>query len=153
MDSGEDERFDLPKGSSDCHVHIYGPYDRFPPQNVGRFSPARPFPVESLLALWNSIGVERGVIVHALGAGGENEVTLDALRRYPERLRAVAVLRHDVADRRLDELTDAGFRGCRINLLRQDGKPVFHGGMNFNDLVALAPRLAERGWHAQLWIE
>lgn len=42
----------------------------------------------------------------------------------------------------------------RINLLYQDGKPVLSGGgMNLDDLKALAPRIAERGWHAQLWIE
>lgn len=153
MAAASGTEFKFPEGSSDCHVHIYGPYDRFPSQSEGRFSPVQPFPVETLFAMWDSIGVARGVIVHALAAGGENEVTLDALRRYPARLRGVAILKRDVTDRRLDELTDAGFKGCRINLLRQDGKPVSSGGMSFDDLTALAPRLAERGWHAQLWIE
>ena len=143
----------FPDGSCDCHVHIYGPYDRFPATSEGRFSPTQANPVESLFALWDSIGVSRGVIVHALGAGGDNEVTLDALRRFPKRLRGVAILKPDVSDRRLDEMTDAGFKGVRINLLRQDGKPVSSGGMNLDDLKALAPRLAERKWHAQLWIE
>lgn len=143
----------LPEGSSDCHVHIYGPFDRFPAQSEGRFSPTEANPVELLFALWDRIGVARGVIVHALAAGADNEVTLDALRRYPERLRGVAILKRDVSDRRLDELTGAGFKGARINLLKQDGKVVSTGGMNLEDLMTLAPRLAERGWHAQLWIE
>ena len=147
------KNFRLPDGSCDCHVHIYGPYDRFPVAEEGRFTPTQPNPVESLFAMWELIGVSRGVIVHALAAGPDNEVTLDALRRYPNRLRGVAVLQPDVTDRRLDEMTDAGFKGARVNMLRQDGKPVSAGGMDFEGLKAIAPRLAERGWHAQLWIE
>lgn len=147
------EKFELPNGSCDCHVHIYGPYDRFPAKREGRFTPTQENPVESLFAMWDAIGISRGVIVHALAAGGDNEVTEDALRRHPKRLRGVAVLQPDVTDRRLDELTDAGFKGARINLLRQDGKPVSSGGMDYDGLMTIAPRLAERGWHAQLWIE
>lgn len=143
----------LPEGSCDCHVHIYGPFDRFPAETEGRFAPAKAFPVESLFALWDAIGVARGVIVHASNAGAENEVTLEALRRYPDRLRGVAVLHGDVSDRQLDTLTDAGFKGVRINLLRQDGRVVSSKGASLDDLKALAPRLAERGWHAQLWVE
>ncbi|MFT3804179.1 MAG: amidohydrolase family protein [Burkholderiaceae bacterium] len=144
----------LPEGSCDCHVHIYGPYDRFPPDRTGRFAPTRPFPVEDLFEMWDSIGVAKGVIVHANNAGADNEVTLDALRRYPDRLRGVAILHADATDQRLDELTAAGFKGVRINLLRQDGRFVASGaGAGLDDLQALAPRLAERGWHAQLWIE
>src|ERR1700753_3498394 len=142
VESGMTSKF--PQGSCDCPVHIYGPYDRFPAQSEGRFSPKQPFPVETLFEVWDSIGISRGVIVHALAAGADNEVTLDALRRYPDKLRAVAILRSDVTDRRLDELTDAGFKGVRINLLRQDGKPVSSGGMTLDDLKALAPRIAER---------
>lgn len=143
----------LPPGSCDCHVHIYGPFDRFPAEFGGRFSPSQEFPVEMLFKVWESIGVSRGVIVHAGNAGMDNEVTLDALRRFPDRLRAVAILKPDVTDKRLDEMTRAGFKGVRINLLRQDGKPVASGGMSLDDLRALAPRIAERGWHAQLWVE
>jgi 2-pyrone-4,6-dicarboxylate lactonase len=153
MPSVEQEQFKLPDGSCDCHVHIYGPYDRFPAAQEGKFSPTQENPVESLFAMWDKIGVARGVIVHALAAGRDNEVTENALRRYPERLRGVAILQPDISDRRLDELTSAGFRGARINLLRQDGKPVSSGGMDYEGLIAIAPRLAERGWHAQLWIE
>lgn len=143
----------FPPGSCDCHVHIYGPYDRFPVQTEGRFTPTQAFPVETLFSVWDAIGIARGVIVHALAAGADNEVTLEALRRFPDKLRAVAILQTSVTDRRLDEMTQAGFKGVRINLLRQDGKPVSTGGMTLDDLKALAPRLAERGWHAQLWVE
>lgn len=143
----------LPQGSVDCHVHLYGPFARFPRGEEGRFTPTREWPVESLFSHWDSLGIARGVIVHAVGGGIDHEVTLDALRRYPDRLRAVAVLERDVSDRRLDEMTDAGVRGARINMLRQDGKPVSAYGMGLEDLKAVAPRLAERGWHAQLWIE
>jgi predicted TIM-barrel fold metal-dependent hydrolase len=149
----ENQKYRLPANSADCHVHIYGPFDRFPPAKEGRFSPTGETPVEALFALWDSMGIARGVIVHALGAGGDNEATLDALQRYPQRLRGVALITPDITDRRLDVLTDAGFKGVRINLLRQDGKPVSSGGMSLDDLIALAPRLAERKWHAQLWIE
>jgi 2-pyrone-4,6-dicarboxylate lactonase len=145
------KNFRLPDGSCDCHVHIYGPYERFPAAEDGRFTPTQPNPVESLFAMWESIGISRGVIVHALAAGPANEVTLDALRRYPERLRGVAVLQPDVIDRRLDEMTDAGFKGARINMLLQDGKPVSAGGMDFRGLEG--DRAAARGWHAKLWIE
>ena len=144
---------ELPAGSSDCHVHVYGPFDRFPPAQAGRFSPAKESPVEKLLGMWDAIGISRGVIAHALGAGEGNRVTLDALRRHPDRLRGVALVKADISDAELDELTDAGFKGVRINMLRQDGKPVSSEGMKYEDLLALAPRLAERNWHAQLWIE
>lgn len=143
----------LPQGSCDCHVHIYGPSHRYPVQREGKFAPQEDFPVDRLMDVWSAIGVSRGVIVHSNYAGRDHEVTLDALRRFPDRLRGIAVLDRDVSDSRLDELTDAGFKGIRVNLLRQDGKIVQTGGTTFEDLQSLAPRLAERGWHAQLWIE
>lgn len=148
-----DTQIRLPDGSCDCHFHIYGPFERFPAGSEGRFTPARPFAIEDAFALWDRIGVTRGVIVHAVGAGEDNAVTFDALRRFPDRLRATAILRPDVSDRRLDELTDAGFKAVRVTMIRQDGKPVSTLGTSFDDLVELAPRLAERGWHAQIWIE
>lgn len=143
----------LPNGSCDCHVHIYGPYDRFPASLEGKFAPRKPFPVEDLFQMWDAIGVSRGVIVHANNAGPDNLVTLDALKRFPDKLRGVAVLDANTSDKVLDELTDAGFRGFRINLLRQDGQVVYSSGATLDDLKSLAPRVAERGWHAQLWVE
>ena len=119
---------EFPDGSCDCHVHIYGPFDRFPVDYSGKFAPKQEFPVEMLFDVWKSIGISRGVIVHAGNAGSDNEVTLEALKRFPDKLRAVAILNQDVTDKRLDELTDAGFKGVRINLLFQDGKPVLSGG-------------------------
>ena len=149
----ESEIVTLPTGSTDCHVHVYGPYARFPAVHEGKFAPLRETPVESLLALWDGMGIARGVIVHALAAGADNAVTLDAIRRHRDRLRGVALLKPDVSERALDELSEAGFRGVRINLLRQDGKAVSSGGMTLDDLLVLSPRLAARGWHVQLWIE
>ena len=40
----------------------------------------------------------------------------------------------------------------RVNLLRQGGRKLYAGGAGLDTLEALAPRIAERGWHAQVWI-
>ena len=148
----------LPPGSCDCHVHIYGPFDRFPPDATtpelwDRFLPTREYPVELLFEMWNDIGISRGVIAHFGDEQSDNAVTYDALRRYPDKLRGIATIKRDISDKRLDELSDAGFRGVRVNMLRQDGRPVLAIGTTYEDLKSLAPRIAERGWHAQLWIE
>ncbi len=143
----------LPEGSCDCHFHIYGPFDRFPHGDEGRFTPERVFSIEDAFSMWDRNGASRGVIVHAVGSGEDNAVTYDALRRYPGRLRATAILRPDMSDKRLDELTDAGFKAVRVTMIRQDGKPVSTLGTSYDDFKQLAPRIAERGWHAQLWIE
>ena len=55
----------LPEGSCDCHFHIYGPFDRFPQQQEGRFTPSQVFSVEDAFAMWERTGATRGVIVHA----------------------------------------------------------------------------------------
>ena len=83
--------YSLPDGSCDCHFHIYGPFARFPAAREGRFTAARPSPIEDAVGVWDRLGVTRGVIVHAVGSGEDNAVTYDALRRYPDRLRAVAI--------------------------------------------------------------
>lgn len=143
----------LPEGSIDCHFHIYGPFDKFPKGDEGKFSVTTPFTAEDALAHLETMGASRGVIVHAVGSGEDNAVTYDALRRYPDRFRGTAILRPDVSDKRLDELTDAGFKAVRLTMIRQDGKPVSTKGTSFEDFQSLAPRLKERGWHAQIWIE
>lgn len=144
----------FPPGSWDCHCHIYGPFDRFAPGAFSDYTPPAATTVEDLFALWQTLGIERGVIVHALAAGADNAVTRDALLRYPDRLRGIAVLPDPaVPNAVLDDLTAAGFRGMRVNLLRQGGRQLYTGGAGLETLEALAPRIAERGWHAQIWIE
>jgi 2-pyrone-4,6-dicarboxylate lactonase len=120
-----------------------GPFDRFPAGSEGRFSVTRPFAIEDAFAIWDKLGITRGVIVHAVGSGEDNAVTYDALRRYPDRLRAVAILRPDVPDRRLDELTEAGFKAVRVTMIRQDGKPVSTLGTSYesSDLADAAAEL------------
>ncbi|SDW23571.1 Predicted metal-dependent hydrolase, TIM-barrel fold [Albimonas donghaensis] len=142
----------FPEGTADCHVHIYGPFDKYPEVPISEYK-SPDAPVERLLALWDGLGIARGVIVHARSAGRDGQVTLDALKAHPDRLRGVAVFEDEVTDARLDEMTEAGFRGVRINMMQLDGKRLYQGGMGLEDLARLAPRLAERGWHAQIWAE
>lgn len=147
----EQRRYPFPEGAADCHVHVFGPVERFPIAPSG-YTPPDDTPVEALFAMWDRFGIARGVIVHALTAGPDNAATEDALRRFPDRLRGIALLSPDVSEARLDALTEAGFRGVRINLMRQGGRKLYSGGMTIDDLIALAPRIAARGWHAQIWV-
>ena len=130
----------VPPGACDTHVHVFGPYDRFPLAEDRSYTPVEA-PVEAFVAHLDALGFERGVIVTASAQGTDNGAMLDALRRYPTRFRGVAVLPPETTDRTLDEMTAAGVRGLRLNLLRSAaGERTYRNGVGYT-----ASRRSARG--------
>src|SRR3546814_4297980 len=73
-----------------------------------RSDPDAPFDVEDSTfedarRLHETLGIERGVIVHSLVQGRTYEYLLNALSRDPEHLRAVAMPAPDITDRERSE--------------------------------------------------
>lgn len=145
--------FKAPAGACDSHAHVFGPYPRFPLAEDRSYTPAE-YPAAAFIAHLDQLGLERGVLVtaSASGTGVGNAVVIDALRQYPTRLRGVAVPAADTTDAELDAWHDAGVRGARFNLYQVDGHAVYRNGAGIEVLEAIAPRMRERGWHAQIWI-
>ena len=137
--------FDLPTGAWDTHIHAIGAFERFPLAVERSYTPA-PVPIEAYVDLMDAVGIARAVLVQPSIYGTDNGAMVDALGRYPDRFRGVAVVAGDVPDATLDALDAAGVRGVRANLLNR-------GGISLAEATALAPRLAARGWHLQLQID
>jgi predicted TIM-barrel fold metal-dependent hydrolase len=143
--------FTLPRGACDAHAHVFGPFDRFPLADDRSYTPGE-HPSDDFVAHLDRLGFERGVLVTASASGTDNGAVLQALERYPQRLRGVVVTTDETSDDELDRWHALGVRGVRANLFQRDGHAVYRNGVGLEALEALAPRLAERGWHAQIWI-
>lgn len=131
----------LPEYACDCHVHVFGPPERFPYAADRRYTPD-PRPREDLFALHDRLGISRGVIVQANCHGTDNTVVLDAIAARPEAYRGVALVGFDIRDDELDRLHEGGIRGIRFNFVPHLGLPPEPA-----DLSAIAPKIIERGWH------
>jgi 2-pyrone-4,6-dicarboxylate lactonase len=134
--------FQLPRGTCDCHVHVFGPQAQFP------FSPDRSYTpedctLEDLEKLHGILGVDRAVIVHGGAHGTDNSATLAALDRRPEKLRGVAVIPSGLPRKELEEMHRRGMRGCRMST-------VVSGGASFAHLKPLAEETFDLGWHLVL---
>lgn len=142
----------LPAGATDCHVHLFGPADRFPYAEGRGYTPPDA-PLEHLLALQDRLGLSRAVLVQGNAHGYDNAVLLDALAREPARLRGVAITdeRVDAAElRRWDAL---GMRGLRFHIFAPGKAPGYRRGVGIETLRHFAPTLRALGWHAQIWCE
>lgn len=144
-------QFALPTGAWDCHAHVFGPYADYPLADERSYTPPEQ-PAERYLAHLDRFGFAHGVLVTASATGTDNRSVTDALERVPGRLRGVIVPASDSTDEQLDRWTAAGVRGVRVNLLRKAGQAVYRNGIGLEQLQHLAPRLACRGWHVQVWI-
>ena len=94
--------FEVPAGACDCHVHVFGPYDRFPLWPGRRYTPG-PASVEDLLALQRALGL----VARGRGAGepaGHGQ-------RVPDRRPAASARRRLAGARRCgDRPSDDGRR-------------------------------------------
>ena len=143
--------FRAPAGACDSHAHVFGPFASYPLADDRSYTPAE-HPADAFIAHLDALGLLRGVLVTASASGTDNSVVIDALRKYPTRLRGIAVPAPDITDAQLDAWHEAGVRGVRFNLYQLAGHAVYRNGVGIDVLEALAPRLKARGWHAQIWI-
>ena len=135
-----------PKLSADCHFHIFGPFDKFPLDPGRHYEPPLGL-IEDYLAMADTVGLERMVIVTPSPYGTDNRVTLDAIERFGRhRAVGVAVIDAGFDDAALKRLADAGICGARFNLVSGNGTPVAQ-------LQAMARRLAPLGWHIQVYAD
>ena len=142
----------LPRGTVDCHAHIFDRFERYPLSAGRKYSP----PLctrEAWMALHAALGVERGVQVHGSPYGFDNSITEDFLKEYRGRFVGVAAIGPDIPEEKLKQLDGSGFRAARL-------MDQFATGATTKDLEAIAARVAPYGWHIEIniaksadWVE
>jgi 2-pyrone-4,6-dicarboxylate lactonase len=137
----------LPPGSWDTHCHVLGPTARYPFASTTTIDPADA-PKEKLFALHALLGIERCVIVQSATHGMDNRATEDALAAKGGSYLGVALLPTTVDNAELRRLDWLGFRAVRYNFM-----PHLHRSASLDEVMALAPRLAEIGWHLQIHMD
>jgi predicted TIM-barrel fold metal-dependent hydrolase len=132
----------VPDGACDCHVHVFGPFDRFPLDAGRSYTPDRAS-VAGLCARHQELGVRRAVLVQPSPYGTDNSCLLDALGTLGEHARGVAVL---ALESDLDAWHRAGVRGVRVNLYSNPD-----GSDPAELLSSTAERVVDLGWHVQVF--
>ncbi|WP_425914199.1 amidohydrolase family protein [Pseudomonas sp. GWSMS-1] len=127
----------------DTHAHIF--LQDLPMVAGRRYNPEYDATVEQYLAHLDACGLSHGVLIQPSFLGTDNHFMVEALQRFPERLRGVAVVDPEVSDLQLDDLADAGVVGVRLNLI---GKAL--GDYAGAKWQALFQRLANRGWQVEI---
>jgi 2-pyrone-4,6-dicarboxylate lactonase len=135
---------DLPAGAIDAHCHVFGPAAVFP------FAPERTFtppdvPLAALQAKHAQLGLARAVIVQSACHGHDHAALLDALGRFPDRYRGVALIRPDTPAAEIAALDAAGVCGFRLNFMPHLGADPAEADVRA--MVDLTP-----GWHVSVHV-
>ncbi|WP_462381232.1 amidohydrolase family protein [Pseudomonas sp. Marseille-QA0892] len=133
----------LPVTGVDTHAHIFR--RDLPMASGRRYSPEYDATIEQYLQHLDHHGFSHGVLVQPSFLGTDNSYLLEALERYPRRLRGTAVVEPDITDTQLDEMAARGVVGIRLNLI---GKSLDDFGCaNWQRFFS---RLAARGWTVEI---
>jgi len=135
--------FSLPENAVDCHMHIYD--DRFPVAPGTRLRPPNAT-VKQYRQLQKRLGMRRNVVVTPSTYGTDNRCTVEALKRFGNDARGIAVVDTSVTGQELQALNSAGVRGIRFNL-------SYPGATTLEMLAPLAERIASLQWHVELVVQ
>ena len=137
-----------PAGAWDSHFHIFGPSDKFPYQPGRAYTPPDA-PVERLIALLDHLGFTNGLVVQGNAHVYDNRVVLDALERFPQRLRGVAITDTRIEPAVLRDWHKRGMRGLRFHLF----PPGVRRGVGFDVFEVFRKTMADLGWVAQFFCD
>jgi len=140
-------RFDVPAGSCDCHVHLFGPHARYPLARERLYTPD-PALTSDLMAMLDGAGVARAVLVQPSVYGTDNSCMLDAMAAHPDRFRGVVVIDSATPEQKLERMHALGARGTRLNLATAAGKS---GADAARVVEQLAAKIAPLAWHLQIF--
>jgi 2-pyrone-4,6-dicarboxylate lactonase len=136
-------------GAWDCHVHVFGPRERYPLAAARRYTPALADGA-GLLAHRDALGLDHLVLVQPSPYGTDNRCLIDALASLGPAARAIAALEpRDIDEARLTHLHALGVRGLRINPF---GRVRALAGVAAS-IRATVERLRGTGWHVEVHCE
>jgi predicted TIM-barrel fold metal-dependent hydrolase len=134
----------LPAKACDTHLHVFGDPAIYPFWTGRGYTPHRSS-LAQYLELMRALGVERAVLVQPSVYGTDNRALLDALEAGGPAFRGVVVPPPLVGEDELARMDELGVKGFRLNLVN----PAV---LSVDQAVALAARVADRGWHTVLQI-
>lgn len=129
-----------PPLACDCHIHVFGPYARYPLDAARKYTPDEAL-LEDYVNVAAALGTGRVVLVQPSVYGVDNSCQRDAIRELGERARGIAVIHDSVSEAQLSALNGAGFVGARLNFMRAG---------ELESLERVAARVKDFGWHIQL---
>jgi predicted TIM-barrel fold metal-dependent hydrolase len=130
----------VPPGATDCHHHIYDA--RFPAAPGATLRPPDASVADYRL-LMQRLGITRHVVVQPSTYGVDNSLLVQSLTAFGPIARGIAMLDASVTPGELKRLDGAGIRGVRFGTRLPGGAPI-------TDLVPVARKIADFGWHIQL---
>jgi predicted TIM-barrel fold metal-dependent hydrolase len=139
--------FILPRGTCDTHVHIWGPFDRFPLAKGAAYTPPERTS-NDLVALHERLGVDRAVIVQTTVYKSDNRAMLDGIAQSNGRWRGVALIDESFDDAAFRALHEGGVRGVRFGFVKHLG-----GVPDLALVRRTAARIAPMGWHLVLHLD
>ncbi len=142
-------RATVPAGAIDCHMHVFGTLDRYPPAAQRSYTPL-PASLDDYLAMAATVGLARNVFVQASAYGTDNRCMLDAMRVRGPLCRGVAVIDDAVTDAVLAEMHALGVRGVRVNAATFGMTDPAAVAGQLNRTIA---RVAPLGWHVQIFAQ
>jgi 2-pyrone-4,6-dicarboxylate lactonase len=147
LDDPSEPQWVLPDHACDCHVHVFGPRERFEYAPGLKVIPAQATK-EKLFALHRRLGISRCVMVQSVVHGLDNRVIEDAILAGGGNHLGVALVPIDVDHAELKRLAAVGFRAVRFHFMKH-----LHAGASIDQVLALTPALAEVGMHLQVHFE
>lgn len=140
-------QFSMPERAIDAHMHVIGPFDKFPLSPKAQY---RPFPAswqEQDEILCKKLGFWGYVVVQATCHGTDNRVVIDALERMGGRAAGVVSVTEDITHAELKRMHEVGIRGVRFAFL-----PHIASETTPPDVIQrVAEKIQHLGWHVDLY--
>jgi predicted TIM-barrel fold metal-dependent hydrolase len=130
-----------PTLATDTHFHILGPASAYPYVADREYTPPDALP-EHCRHLFQTLGIERAVLVQPSVYGDDNRRMLSAASQLGIPTRNIPVIPYEAAEKELERLHEAGTRGVRFILAHK-------GGLSLSQLESMSERVKGLGWHVQ----
>lgn len=98
----------------DTHAHVFSHQTNF--LATARYTPSYTVNVEDYINCLDTNGFDKGVLIQPSFYGNDNSYMLEAIQRYPDRLKGIAVLDCSTDMATLLKLEKQGIVGTRLNL-------------------------------------
>jgi len=139
--------FEMPEGAIDAHMHVIGPFDRFPLSPDTKYEPFPATWQEQRDVLVRKLGFWGYVVVQATCHGTDNRVVVDALEHMEGRAAGVASVSEDVTTDELRRMHEVGVRGVRFAFLPHIARETTPADV----IQRIAEKIQPFGWHTDLY--